>query len=435
MGHILGIKFADHGQPYYFDAGPFVVEQGRFVLVKTDQGLGMGEVVDVRDTIPPQVHPDEVKPIYRLANDEDLEQRRENLELGRQARDYSRACIRERELDMKLVDVEVFFDRSKMVFYFTAPGRIDFRDLVKDLVRQYRTRIELRQIGVRHETQMIGALGNCGQTCCCRRFLRKFHPVTIKMAKEQNLFLNPTKISGICGRLLCCLSFEQHNYEEFHARCPRIGKKFTTTLGRAKVIRLNFFRQTVQFILEDGGEKEVSLSEWEDITGRQAEAGLAGSAGSAGAGEEAEGFAPESEEAPQARVFLSAPHASPSPPSLSSAPEAPAGAARRSDGRRDRPRRDRRPGPAPRPEGQSQRSEGQSHRPEGQAQGGQAASGRRPEAPRRPENTDQGGAEGSAPRSGERPAEQAADRAGRPASATRRPRRKRHRRPGPEQGS
>ena len=169
---------------------------------------------------------------------------------------------------MKLVDVEVFFDRSKMIFYFTAPGRIDFRELIKDLVREYRTRIELRQIGVRHETQMLGAIGNCGQICCCRRFMRKFVPVTIKMAKEQNLFLNPTKISGICGRLLCCLSFEQKGYEEFHRMCPRVGKKYTTALGSVKVLRSNFFKKSLSLLLENYDEREVSIDEWNEIVNK-----------------------------------------------------------------------------------------------------------------------------------------------------------------------
>jgi cell fate regulator YaaT (PSP1 superfamily) len=166
---------------------------------------------------------------------------------------------------MKLVDVEVFHDRSKIIFYFTAPGRIDFRDLVKDLVKNYHTRIELRQIGVRHETQMLGAIGNCGQICCCRRFMRKFAPVTIKMAKEQNLFLNPAKISGMCGRLLCCLNFEQGNYDEFQRKCPKIGKRLNTTLGTVKILRTNLFRETVSLLTENGEEKELTLSEWQEV--------------------------------------------------------------------------------------------------------------------------------------------------------------------------
>ncbi len=276
MSHILGIKFRDHGQIYYFDSGPFVVEPQDFVLVQTEQGLGMGQVILVRDDLPEGVAREDIKPIFRLPGPEDLETRRENLKLAREAHAYCRKCIESRQLEMKLVDVEVLHDRSKIIFYFTAPGRIDFRELVKDLVKAYHTRIELRQIGVRHETQMLGALGNCGQMCCCRRFMRKFAPVTIKMAKEQNLFLNPTKISGICGRLLCCLSFEQENYEQFQKKCPRVGKKFATSLGMVKVLRTNLFRETVTILDEAGEERELSVDEWSAIVEARQPASEAG---------------------------------------------------------------------------------------------------------------------------------------------------------------
>lgn len=203
--------------------------------------------------------------IFRPATEEDLIRDRENRELARNAHAFCRECIVERGLDMKLVDVEVLFDGSKMVFYFTAPNRIDFRELVKDLVRSYRTRIELRQIGARHETQMLGGLGNCGQLVCCQRFLRQFAPSTIKMAKEQNLFLNSAKISGVCNRLLCCLSYEQPNYDEFLNQCPKIGKRFPTSLGTAKVSRANYFRGTLSIFMEPGGEREVDLEEWKRL--------------------------------------------------------------------------------------------------------------------------------------------------------------------------
>ncbi|MCG2734700.1 PSP1 domain-containing protein [Pseudodesulfovibrio aespoeensis] len=270
MSQILGVKFNDYGQVYYFGSGPFVVREGQHVIVKTDQGMGLGKVILTRQA--PQENESEdgegYKAIYRLANDKDLEAVAENEALARDAYRHCRKCVSRLKLGMKLVDVEVFFDRSKMVFFFTAPGRIDFRELIKDLVREYRTRIELRQIGVRHETQMLGAIGNCGQMCCCRRFMRKFVPVTIKMAKEQNLFLNPTKISGICGRLLCCLSFEQKGYEEFHRMCPRVGKKFTTSLGAVKVLRSNFFKKSLTLMTENFDEKEVSIDEWNEIVNK-----------------------------------------------------------------------------------------------------------------------------------------------------------------------
>ncbi|MCJ2164969.1 MULTISPECIES: regulatory iron-sulfur-containing complex subunit RicT [unclassified Pseudodesulfovibrio] len=270
MSQILGVKFNDYGQVYYFNSGPFVVREGQHVIVKTDQGMGLGKVILIRQA-PMESEEDDGeghKAIYRLANEKDMESVAENEELSRAAFKYCRACVVTHKLGMKLVDVEVFFDRSKMVFYFTAPGRIDFRELIKDLVKEYRTRIELRQIGVRHETQMLGAIGNCGQICCCRRFMRKFVPVTIKMAKEQNLFLNPTKISGICGRLLCCLSFEQKGYEEFHRMCPRIGKKYQTSLGAVKVLRSNFFKKSLSLLTEDFEEREVPIDEWNEIVNK-----------------------------------------------------------------------------------------------------------------------------------------------------------------------
>ncbi len=265
----MGLKFRDYGQIYYFDSGAFVVSDGDKVIVNTDQGMSLGQVVLIRDSVPEHLAEEELKSIYRLATDDDGGKIEENEDLAKEAFDHCRACIQEHKLEMKLVDVEVFFDRSKIIFYFTAPNRIDFRELVKDLVKAYRTRIELRQIGVRHETQMIGAVGNCGQVCCCRRFLRKFAPVTIKMAKEQNLFLNPTKISGICGRLLCCLSYEQDMYEQFRRECPKVGKKYQTREGPAKVVRANLFRKSLTLYMEGGEEREVELEEWEAMEPRR----------------------------------------------------------------------------------------------------------------------------------------------------------------------
>ncbi|EGY26948.1 PSP1 domain protein [Desulfovibrio sp. A2] len=286
MERILGIKFREYGQIYYFLSGGHPVVEGDRVIVETDQGQGIGEVVALRDDLPEDAGEAEgdLRPILRVAVGEDLEQAAENEKLGDEARAFCNECIRGRDLEMKLVDVEVFFDRSKIIFYFTAPTRIDFRELVKDLVKNYRTRIELRQIGVRHETQMIGAVGNCGMVCCCRRFLRKFAPVTIKMAKEQNLFLNPAKISGICGRLLCCLSYEQENYEEFHRRCPRLGKKYLTSRGAVKVLRANMFRSSLALLTETNEEVEVTLEEWQQMEPRRPDQGGGGFGGGGGGG-------------------------------------------------------------------------------------------------------------------------------------------------------
>lgn len=273
MAHYIGVKFRDQGHIYYFQSTPFVVQKGSKVIVKTNEGLGLGTVALLLDEPPRNVDPDVMKPIFRVASPEDEAVQHENEVLAREAFATCKRYISQHGLDMKLVDVEVFFDRSKIVFYFTAPGRIDFRELVKDLVKIYRTRIELRQIGVRHEAQMLGGIGNCGQVCCCRRFLRQFEPVTIKMAKEQQLFLNPAKISGACGRLLCCLGYEQENYAEFRKRCPKIGKKLQTSLGRVKVLRSNLLRDSLVVLTEQGEEKEITLEEWEHIYPAPAEVG------------------------------------------------------------------------------------------------------------------------------------------------------------------
>ncbi|GAB6057895.1 PSP1 domain-containing protein [Desulfonatronum parangueonense] len=326
MSNILAVCIASGNRLLFYRSEPYVVTVGDHVLVQVDGEIHMGKVerttpmavfessgsklpdvstqervkvlytetsansapdapsVPSRDTAEPsRQQPVETKSvpcgensnsmrsledlqaIFRPATEEDLIRDRDNRELARNAHEYCRHCIEERALDMKLVEVEVLFDGSKIIFYFTAPNRIDFRELVKDLVRSYRTRIELRQIGARHETQMLGGLGNCGQLVCCQRFLRQFAPSTIKMAKEQNLFLNPAKISGVCNRLLCCLSFEQPNYDEFLNQCPKIGKRYTTLLGSAKVIRANYFRRTLSVFMEPGGEKEIDLDEWKRI--------------------------------------------------------------------------------------------------------------------------------------------------------------------------
>lgn len=266
MRHILAVRIPIGNKLLFFRSEPYVVAVGNHVLVQVEGELQMGKVervapvlIPISDSPPPDAG---MPTIFRPATEDDLVRDRENRVLAREAFELCRQYIQERNLEMKLVDVDVLFDGSKMLFFFTAPNRIDFRELVKDLVRAFRTRIELRQIGARHETQMLGGIGNCGQLVCCQRYLRQFAPSTIKMAKEQNLFLNPAKISGVCNRLLCCLSYEQANYEEFLAQCPKIGKKYATALGQAKVIRANYFRRSVNFFLESGGEREVEIEEW-----------------------------------------------------------------------------------------------------------------------------------------------------------------------------
>lgn len=273
---LYGLKFRTLGQTCYY-SGPDTLHPGDQVIIAAEQGEALAEVVSGPHESLPAPYADTAQEILRPAAPEDEERARSNAVLAREAAAFCRQCIRQRRLDMKLVEVEVYFDRSKFIFYFTAPARIDFRELVKDLVREYRARIELRQIGVRHETQMVGAVGNCGMVCCCRRYLRKFAPVTIRMAKEQNLFLNPAKISGICGRLLCCLAYEQENYDRFHHNCPRLGKKYQTTQGSMKVLRANMFRNSLSVINENNEELELTLEEWQALDPHRPEAQQQGS--------------------------------------------------------------------------------------------------------------------------------------------------------------
>ena len=247
---------------------------GDMVMVEGDAGPVLAAVAILRRMDVSRLVSDEcpgIGEVLGIAGPEDVTVAAKNTALATEARSYCQSCIRERDLDMKLVDVEVSHDRSKIAFYFTAPTRIDFRELVKDLVRKYRTRIELRQIGVRHETQMLGAVGNCGMVCCCRRYLRNFVSVAIKMAKEQNIFLNPAKISGICGRLLCCLAYEQENYDEFYRRCPKLGKKYVTTRGVMRVLRANMFKESINVLSEHNEELEFSLEEWKSLEPRRNE--------------------------------------------------------------------------------------------------------------------------------------------------------------------
>ena len=262
---IAAVRLAGLGPALFFITNGVACAAGDKVVVDMEEGQVLGTVASVMRMNPDHIVSGEgptVRPVARKATEKDLDTAESNAQLSEEALEFCSQCVRDRDLDMKLVDVLILLDRGKMVFYFTAPSRIDFRELVKDLVRRYRTRIELRQIGVRHETQMVGALGNCGMVCCCRRYLRKFAPVAIKMAKEQNVFLNPVKISGICGRLLCCLAYEQEHYDEFYRSCPKLGKKYHTDAGVVRVLRASLFRESVTVLSETGEEAEYPLSEW-----------------------------------------------------------------------------------------------------------------------------------------------------------------------------
>jgi len=260
---LVGVRFQQAGPIYDFDCGHFVLKCGDKVIVKTEQGLGLGKVVRGPVKVDPTEGGREFKKIFRLAHAEDLAQDDKIQGREKEAFGYCLERIRERNLQMKLVRVECFFDGSKVVFYFTADGRVDFRELVKDLVHRFHTRIEMRQIGVRNEAKMIGGLGPCGRELCCASFLPDFAAVSVKMAKEQNLPLNPTKISGICGRLMCCLTYEYDTYLQLKKDFPRAGKTIMSPLGPVKVLRQNVMEGT---ILVETAEREEKIIKVSDLT-------------------------------------------------------------------------------------------------------------------------------------------------------------------------
>lgn len=236
---VISVKFKDSGRSYYFDPGSTVVEAGEFVIVETARGIECGEVSRGNHNIPDGGFDKELKPLIRVADGVDIRRMRQNRADERSAIDICAQRIEAHGLKMKLVDAEYTLDRNKLIFYFTADSRVDFRDLVKDLAGQFHTRIELRQIGVRDESKMLGGLGLCGQPFCCSRFLKSFQPVSIKMAKEQGLSLNPAKISGACGRLMCCLAYEQKSYEYLNSITPQVGSVVRTPDGEGTVIEVN----------------------------------------------------------------------------------------------------------------------------------------------------------------------------------------------------
>lgn len=255
MKTVIGVKFRGGSKIYYFDPGDLPVQAGDGVIVETARGVEFGDVAQG----PHQVEDDKIlaplKTVQRIATPRDHEMRAQNAAKEKGAYQLCLQKIQERGLDMKLVDVEYSFNGSKVVFYFTADGRVDFRELVKDLAGVFKTRIELRQIGVRDEAKMLGGLGSCGRPVCCKAFLADFQPVSIKMAKEQSLSLSPTKISGICGRLMCCLKYEQDCYETMRKQMPKVGKEVFTPEGMAgTVVENNILTEKtkVKFVLPDG---------------------------------------------------------------------------------------------------------------------------------------------------------------------------------------
>ena len=258
MTKVIGVRFRTAGKIYFFSPGKLEVETGDKVIVETARGVEFGSVV----TGPKEVEDDKItqplKSVIRLATDEDKKKEEKNKEKEKEAFKICLEKIHKHGLEMKLIDAEYTFDNNKVLFYFTADGRIDFRELVKDLASVFRTRIELRQIGVRDETKIRGGIGICGRPLCCHTYLSEFAPVSIKMAKEQNLSLNPTKISGVCGRLMCCLKNEQETYEELNRNLPGIGDMVTTPQGVSGTVQsVNVLRQMVKIVVEVNDEKEI----------------------------------------------------------------------------------------------------------------------------------------------------------------------------------
>ncbi len=246
MATVIGVRFKKAGKVYYFDPDGIWPRPGDNVIVETARGVEIGEVVTGSRSVNDAQIVTPLKKVVRIANEEDVRRAEANEQREREAFAICQERIAKHKLDMKLVSVEFTFDNNKIIFYFTANGRVDFRDLVKDLASVFKIRIELRQIGVRDEAKMLGGLGACGRQICCGAFLGEFQPVSIKMAKEQNLSLNPTKISGQCGRLMCCLKYEQDNYEQVLKRLPRVGKDIVTPDGVGVITEINCIKERVK---------------------------------------------------------------------------------------------------------------------------------------------------------------------------------------------
>ena len=255
MIKVVGVRFKKAGKIYYFDPADMNIQKYTYVVVETARGIEFGECVigikeiNENDIVSP------LKSVLRIATNEDIEKHFKNKDKEKDAFDICLKKIQEHGLTMKLIDVEYTFDNNKVIFYFTADGRVDFRDLVKDLATIFKTRIELRQIGVRDEAKMLGGLGPCGRPMCCSSFLGDFASVSIKMAKEQNISLNPTKISGICGRLMCCLNYEQSTYEDIRKRMPKVGSIVKTSEGTGEVFSNNIVKESIKVKLKKGEEE------------------------------------------------------------------------------------------------------------------------------------------------------------------------------------
>ena len=266
MTTVIGVRFRKAGKVYYFAPGELQIEKGIHVIVETARGVEYGTVIMGCTQVEDETVVQPLKDVIRIATESDYEIHAENEEKEKEAYKICLEKIAKHELQMKLIDCEYTFDKNKLLFYFTADGRIDFRELVKDLASIFRTRIELRQIGVRDETKLIGGIGICGRPLCCHTYLSDFAPVSIKMAKEQNLSLNPSKISGVCGRLMCCLKNEEETYEYLNKRLPNVGDHVVDADGiKGEVQSINVLRQLVKVIVEINNEKEIREYKVEDL--------------------------------------------------------------------------------------------------------------------------------------------------------------------------
>lgn len=263
MYSVVGVRFKKAGKIYYFDPSDLPVRREHAVIVETARGVEYGNVVIERKNVGEKDVVLPLKKVIRIADDADDKVVDENKQAAKEAFATGLNKIKQHQLQMKLVDVEYTFDRNKIIFYFTAEGRVDFRELVKDLASIFRTRIELRQIGVRDEAKLLGGIGPCGRTLCCSSWLGDFEPVSIKMAKDQNLSLNPSKISGLCGRLMCCLKYEHDQYESAKDDLPSIGSEVVTSLGEGKLLSINAKKRTAQVQIFETGE--VSDFIFEDV--------------------------------------------------------------------------------------------------------------------------------------------------------------------------
>jgi len=257
MVNVVGVRFRTAGKIYYFDPGDLDIQLGDRVIVETVRGIECGTVVIAKREVPEEEVVLPLKSVIRKATEEDLQHVEENRKKEADAFDICLEKIKKHGLEMKLIDVEYTFDNNKILFYFTADGRVDFRELVKDLASVFRTRIELRQIGVRDEAKMMGALGPCGRPICCCTHLCEFHPVSIKMAKEQSLSLNPAKISGTCGRLMCCLTFEQETYEYLLKKMPKVDAVVMTPKGQGTVVYVSLLKERVKVKLDNEQDADI----------------------------------------------------------------------------------------------------------------------------------------------------------------------------------